>query len=87
MKIGKMAEYAITHDKLILKFLLEDGGEIEVPVNASVATYLGNDIFHGMYPGEDDEGKAIHSIFRIFDPASECVLESDNDIKYEPEKG
>jgi hypothetical protein len=87
MKKGEMAGYAITHDKLILKFILEDGEEIEVPIKASVATTLGDDIFHGMYTGEDDEGKAIHSISRIFDPASESVLESDNDIKYEPEKG
>jgi hypothetical protein len=87
MKTGKIVGYAITPDKLILKLALDDGVEMEVHINEAVAIFIGDDIFHGMYTGEDDEGRAIRSITRTFDPASEHILERNDDIEHEPEEG
>ncbi len=86
MKTGKIVGYAITPDKLILKLALDDGVEMEVHINAAAATFIGDDIYHGIYTGKDDEGGAIRSITRTFD-ASGHILEHDGDIEYEREEG
>jgi hypothetical protein len=87
MLTGKIVGYVITPDKLVLKLIIEDGVEVEVPIKETVATFIGDDIFHGMYTREDDEKRTIRSITRTFDPASECILERDDDIEYGPEEG
>ena len=84
MKTGKLVKYVIEPGQLILTLQFPDGEEGEMLLTERVAILLGDDIFHGLYTGEDDEGHRIRRITRIFDPSSGDFLEDDG-MEYEPE--
>jgi hypothetical protein len=86
MKTGKLVRYVIESNQLILTLLLEDGTEVEGRVASDIATILGDDIFHAMHVGADDEGQPLRKIARTLDPASGHFLESDDEIEYESEE-
>jgi hypothetical protein len=85
MKTGKIVRYVIESSRLVLILLLEDGTEVKARIDSSIAITLGDDIFHALYAGTDDEGKPIHKMTRTLDPASGHFLDSGDEIEYEPE--